>query len=297
MNSNSRNVMRALAVIGALAATTVVGCDISKTLSVEPANLIPAVTLEAPENAALLVAGAASDFDCAFNSFVVVGALIGEEFEDALQTADSLAIRSANGHRKPVDATHKTAARRSASTRRSRRRASPAATFDVCSKGGPTRKSQGANCLIARTSAYEAWSQLLIAEAFCETVFSTIKGETIEWGTKITRAQALDSAIARFSSAITTAQGVGGVAADSIRYFSLVGRARAIPGQRQHGGGARRRGAGAGGIRLERDGVEQQHAPAESRLPGEQYRDGSVVVSRSALSPGDHTRAIRASGS
>ena len=81
--------------------------------------------------------------------------------------------------------------------------------------------------MIARTSAYEAWSQLLIAEAFCETVFSTIKGETIEWGTKITRAQALDSAIARFSSAITTAQAVGGVAADSIRYFSLVGRARA----------------------------------------------------------------------
>ena len=57
MNSNSRNIMRALALIGALAATTVVGCDISKTLSVEPANLIPAVTLEAPENAALLVAG------------------------------------------------------------------------------------------------------------------------------------------------------------------------------------------------------------------------------------------------
>jgi len=87
MNSNSRNLMRALALVGALAATTVVGCDISKTLAVEPANLIPAVTLEAPENAALLVAGSASDFDCAFNSYVVVGALIGEEFEDALQTA------------------------------------------------------------------------------------------------------------------------------------------------------------------------------------------------------------------
>jgi len=63
MNSNSRNLMRALALVGALAATTVVGCDISKTLAVEPANLIPAVTLEAPENAALLVAGSASDFD------------------------------------------------------------------------------------------------------------------------------------------------------------------------------------------------------------------------------------------
>src|SRR5215218_4040465 len=88
MNSNSRTLMRALAFFGALAATTVVGCDLNKALEVQPANLIPAVTLEAPENASLLVAGAASDFDCAFNSFVVVGALIGEEFEDALQTAD-----------------------------------------------------------------------------------------------------------------------------------------------------------------------------------------------------------------
>ena len=39
--------MRALAVTGALAATTVVGCDLNKALEVQPANLIPAVTLEA----------------------------------------------------------------------------------------------------------------------------------------------------------------------------------------------------------------------------------------------------------
>src|SRR5947199_2864955 len=87
MKSNSQTLMRALLIMGALAATTVVGCDINKALSVQPAALIPAVTLEEPENAALLVAGSASDFDCAFNSYVVVGALIGEEFEDALQTA------------------------------------------------------------------------------------------------------------------------------------------------------------------------------------------------------------------
>jgi hypothetical protein len=80
---------------------------------------------------------------------------------------------------------------------------------------------------IARTSAYEGWSQLLIAEAFCETVFSSVHGEAIEWGTIITRAQALDSAIARLTSAIAAAQSVGGAAGDSVRYFALVGRARA----------------------------------------------------------------------
>jgi len=226
MNSNSRNLMRALALVGALAATTVVGCDISKTLAVEPANLIPAVTLEAPENAALLVAGSASDFDCAFNSYVVVGALIGEEFEDALQTASRWPY-----DQRTVTANQSMYAQNSCTglgvyTPLQAARVSNSNVRRLL-EGWTDAEVAGRQLLIARTSAYEAWSQLLIAEAFCETVFSTIKGETIEWGTKITRAQALDSAIARFSTAITTAQTVGGVAADSIRFFSLVGRARA----------------------------------------------------------------------
>ncbi len=226
MNSNSRNLMRALALVGALAATTVVGCDISKTLAVEPANLIPAVTLEAPENAALLVSGSASDFDCAFNSYVVVGALIGEEFEDALQTASRWPY-----DQRTVTANQSMYAQNSCTglgvyTPLQAARVSNSNVRRLL-EGWTDAEVAGRQLLIARTSAYEAWSQLLIAEAFCETVFSAIKGETIEWGTKITRAQALDSAIARFSTAITTAQTVGGVAADSIRFFSLVGRARA----------------------------------------------------------------------
>jgi len=58
-------------------------------------------------------------------------------------------------------------------------------------------------------------------------VFSTTHGETVQYGTIITRAQALDSAIANLTEAITTAQAVGGIAADSVWYFALVGRARA----------------------------------------------------------------------
>jgi hypothetical protein len=201
-------------------------CDLGKTLSVQPANLIPAVTLEAPENAALLVAGVGGDFDCAFNSFVVVGALIGEEFEDALQTAD----------RWPYDqrTINASSARYSGSSCTALGLYTPlqaarvsAANVRRLLESWTDAQVPGRQLLIARVSAYEAWNQLLIAEAFCETVFSTIKGEDIVWGTRITRAQALDSAIARFSSAITTAQGVGGVVADSLRYFSLVGRARA----------------------------------------------------------------------
>ena len=226
MNSNSRNVMRALALIGALAATTVVGCDINKALNVEPANLIPAVTLEAPENAALLVAGAASDFDCAFGSYVVVGGLIGEELEDALQTAD----------RWPYDQRTVTAAQSRYSqnsctglgvyTPLQAARVS-ASNIRRLLEGWTDAEVPGRQLLIARSAAYEGWSQLLIGEAFCESVFSTIKGETIEWGTIISRSQVLDSAITTFTKAITTAQAVGGASADSIRFFALAGRARA----------------------------------------------------------------------
>ena len=226
MKKTSRHLVRALGGLGALTAVTLAGCDLNKALSVQPANLIPAVTLEAPENAALLVAGVASDFDCAFNSFVVVGALVGEEFEDALQTAD----------RWPYDQRTITAAqaRYSQNSCTALGLYTPLQAARVSAsnvrhllEGWTDAQVPNRQLLIARVSAYEAWNQLFLAEAFCETVFSTIRGETIDWGTRITRTQALDSAIARFSSAITTAQSVGGTVADSLRYFALVGRARA----------------------------------------------------------------------
>src|SRR5919109_2587711 len=86
MIRKSSYLMRALVIGGAL--TFVAGCDLSKILDVQPANLIPSGEVENPANAALLVTGAAADFDCAFNSYVAVGALITGEFVDALQTAD-----------------------------------------------------------------------------------------------------------------------------------------------------------------------------------------------------------------
>jgi hypothetical protein len=220
------HLMRALVASVALSTIPLASCDLNKALSVQPANLIPAVSLEAPENAALLVTGVAADFDCAYNSFVVVGALIGEEFEDALQTAD----------RWPYDQRTVTAAQSRYSqnsctglglyTPLQAARVS-ASNIRHLLEGWTDAQVPNRQLHIARVSAYEAWNQLFLAEAFCETVFSTIRGETIDWGTRITRTQALDSAIARFSSAITTAQSVGGAVADSLRYFALIGRARA----------------------------------------------------------------------
>jgi len=222
----SRNIMRALFVGGVLASATIAGCDLNKALSVQPANLIDATTLEQPVSASLLVAGAASDFDCAFNSFVVVGALIGEEFEDALQTAD----------RWPYDQRTVTAnqSRYSQSTCTNLGIYQPLQAARVSAdnikrllKGWTDVQVPNRQLLIARSAAYEGWAQLFIGEAFCETVFSSTHGETVQYGTVISRSQALDSAIANLTEAITTAQAVGGTVADSLRYFALAGRARA----------------------------------------------------------------------
>ena len=226
MKTTSRFLVRALAATGALAGAALAGCDVNKALEVEPAAFVPAVDLERPANAALLVTGAAADFDCAFNSYAAVGALITGEFVDALQTADrwpynQRTVRSNQsrystntctglGMYQPLQA-----ARVSASNIRR------------LMEGWTDLEVPGRQLLIARAAAYEAWSQLLMGESFGETVFSSVDGDTVIYGGKITRGQALDSAIARFGQAITTAAAVGGVASDSIRYFALVGRARA----------------------------------------------------------------------
>lgn len=217
------SLMRALALIGALGIS---GCNLDDILSVEPANLIPAVDLETPANAALLVNGAAADFDCAFNSFAAVTALISGEFVDALQTADRWPY-----HQRTVNASQSRYATNSCTGLGLYQplQASRVSASNIRRLMGGWTDVQVPNrqLLIARTAAYEGWSQLLLAEVFQETVFSSIDGESVNWGAKLTRGQALDSAITTLGTAITTAQAVGGAAADSIRYFALVGRARA----------------------------------------------------------------------
>jgi starch-binding outer membrane protein, SusD/RagB family len=225
MKMTTRSVLTALAIPAALSAL-LVGCDLNRVLEVQPANLIPAVELETPQNATLLATGAAADFDCAFNAFVVVGGLIGEELEDGLQTAA----------RWPYDQRNITADQTFYSVNNctglgiyAPLQAARAGSNNVgrLLSGWTDAEVPGRQLLLARMAAYEAWGQLFLGETFCETVFSTVEGEKVLYAGRITRAQAIDAAITTFGTAITTATAVGGVSADSIRFFALVGRARA----------------------------------------------------------------------
>jgi hypothetical protein len=222
---------RSIVKLGALAsgvalAAALSACDLGNALNVAPADRVPSVDLENPANAALLVAGAAADFDCTFNSYVAVTALMTQEFVDALQTADrwpynQRTVNSANARYSQQSCTGLgiyTPLQQARTSANNIRR---------LMEGWTDVQVPGRQLLIARSAAYEGWAQLLMGESFKETVFSHLNGEDIVWGSKITRKDALDSAVTTLTQAITVATAVGGVAADSVRYFALVGRARA----------------------------------------------------------------------
>lgn len=218
-----------------LALGLVTACSTGDYLKVTSPSRIPASSLEDPANAQLLVNGAISDFDCAFGSYIVAGGLIGQELDDATQTAD----------RYPYD-------QRTIISSSPRYQSyactalgvySPLQTARVSAdnarrllNGWTDAQVTGANRqqLLATMAAYEAYAQLLLAESACTgvangggVVFSSFdQTGTVVYGTPVEPAVAFDSAITHFTEAITAATAAG-ASANSILYMAYDGRARA----------------------------------------------------------------------
>jgi hypothetical protein len=214
-------VVAALALVGVAAA-----CDDSSLLEVEAPSRIPARNLEDPVNAPILLNGAIADFECAFGAYTVVGGLIGEELDDATQTAD----------RYPYD-------RRTITSADIRYQTSECDAIGVYTplqrarvsanqirrllEGWTDAQVPDRQLKLATAAAYEAYSMLLFGEGFCATAFSHFNADgTVAYGGEITAQQALDSAIARFDQAIQVATAVGPSAGDILN-MARVGRARA----------------------------------------------------------------------
>ncbi len=214
------------ALASAFALLTLTGCDTAKNpLEVESSSRIPAVNVETPANAQLLVDGAIADFECAFASYVVQSATVGEEFVYAQQTAD----------RTPAD-------------RRNTLPTDPRyAVFGCTGLGiyGPLQISRAAaenvlgylkgwtdaevpgnrTRLIAISAAYAGYSRLLLGEAFCTMSFSRINPDrSIDYGAEIQRDSVFRSAVNLFSEAIAAAQATN--TTDILR-MAYLGRARA----------------------------------------------------------------------
>jgi len=227
-NLSARSRWAAALVAAAAMGLTLAGCDVNKALSVDAPSRIPAGTLETPANAALLVNGAVSDFECAYGAYVVVGGLVGEELDDYTQTASrwpydrrdvqsNQGMYSVNGCEGLGVYTPLQTARVTANHVRTLLEG----WTDTDIPAGTNRQ-----VLIATAAAYEAWSILLLGEGFCSTVLTTINGANFAYAGETTRNDAFKAAEDRFNQAITVAQGQGS-AATSILNMALVGRARA----------------------------------------------------------------------
>jgi hypothetical protein len=196
----------------------------SELLTVQSPSRIPAASLEDPANAQILVNGAIGDFECAFGSYVVLGGLIGDELDDATQTAD----------RYPYDMRTMTSkdTRYSTSACTALGVYTPLQTARVSADnirrlltGWTDQQVANRKTLLATAEVYEAYSMLLLGEGFCSTTFSTFDANgNIQYNPEITPAQAEAQAEAMFTTALTDAQAAG---ATTIANLALVGRARA----------------------------------------------------------------------
>lgn len=200
------------------AALLLAACD--SLLDVEAPSRIPAEALDDPATATLLVSGAVGDFECAFQSYVVMGGLVGEELVDATQTADRWPY-----DRRAVDPSDRRYGEFACTALGVYTPLSTArwAAENALSKLQGWTDAQVPNraVMVATAAAYSGYSHLLLGEGFCTGV---LLDESLEAGGEVPRADVLRRAVARFDQAVQGAQAAGNA---DILNMALVGRARA----------------------------------------------------------------------
>ena len=199
------------------------GCD--NLLEVETAGRIPAEQLENPANAALLVSGAIADFECAFGAYTVVGGLIGEELDDATQTADRFPFDQRTI--RPSDSRYATQTCENLGVYTPLQTArSSADRVAALLEAATDAQVPNRLALLATAKTYAGYSLLLTGEGFCSGTISTIgpNGQVI-FGPELSRTELLQEAIQRFTAAIAAAQAANNT---ELLYTALLGRARAL---------------------------------------------------------------------
>lgn len=228
---------RRLALAGALVCF-LIACDAVKNpLEVETSSRIPAENVETAGNAQLLVDGAIADFECAFASYVVQSATVGEEFIYAQQTADRVpADRRNTITTDPRYATNGCTALGIYGPLQTAR--TSAENILGYLKGWSDTQVTGRTALIAISAAYSGYSHLMLGEGFCTLAFSKVNPDrTIDYGGEIQRDSAFRIAINRFTESIAAAQAAPTTAANTeILRMSYLGRARARLDLRDYAG-------------------------------------------------------------
>lgn len=194
------------------------GCDaLDNALSVDAPGLVAASDMEQPGVANLLVTGAIADFDCALGSYIVNGALLGNELRDASVTAARFSLDA-----RTIDDTSPYGS--GACTGNPPGIYVPLATAIWTSnravdllKGWTDAEVANRQSLIAQAAAYSGYGHILMGEGFCSSVIE-------ENGPELQPQQIFQAAEAKFTEAIAAADAAGN---SDTRNMALIGRARA----------------------------------------------------------------------
>ncbi|HMN08822.1 MAG TPA: RagB/SusD family nutrient uptake outer membrane protein [Gemmatimonadaceae bacterium] len=201
----------------ALLTLPLVACsdEIDQLLSAEsPARLSESGLLQ-PSNAALLVASSVADLECALGSYIVAGGLAAGELVDATQTAS----RWSYDRREvlPTDAHYSTFSCEGLGVYtpiNTARHTNDQATKKL--EEWTDQQVANRQRFIATTAAMAGYATLYLGEGFCSA--------TINVGPELTSDQVFDSAVVRFTKAITAATAAND---QNVLNLARVGRARA----------------------------------------------------------------------
>jgi hypothetical protein len=210
----------------ALAALGAAACDTDRLLQVETPSRLAEQAFLVPQNAALITSSAVADFECALGAHIVTSGLAAGELHDATQTAARWTYDRRDVQ--PVEAQYSTATCVAIGVY------TPIATARFSAdqalrllNGWTDQQVANRQRLITTAAAFAGYSMVLMAEDFCTGA--------IDNGAELTTEQMLDTAIARFTVAITTAQAINEV---NLLNLARVGRARARLGRGDLAGAA-----------------------------------------------------------
>lgn len=211
----TRPAARAAALLAALVLAAACGSTADRLLEVTTPSRLGAGQYVVPQNAALLVASAQADFECAFGAYVVSSGLTAGELADATQTAARWSLDRRDVL--PTDALYSTGTCQGLGTYTPINTARFTADQAYAAITGWTdAQVPDRQALLGRSALYAGFSLVLLGEGFCSG--------TINVGPELTSAQVLDSAEARFTAAIAAATAAGD---DEALTAAYAGRARA----------------------------------------------------------------------
>ena len=205
--------------IAALLVAALTGCK--EILKADAPQLIEESSLQTPTNAPVIASGAIGDFECAFASYIAVMGTVSDEFADSQANAAIWDLdRRTNFPQTALYSTGLCGGFGGVYTPVSTARFQADNSLKLLD-GWTDQQVAGRPLLIARMAAYAGYSLVLLGEGFCSSA--------IDVGPELTTAQVFALAEQRFTRAIQNTE--TGVAADSIRSFARVGRARALVNQ------------------------------------------------------------------